>query len=118
MIEVIDIEKFKSEVFDFTSGQDFVFDKELPVILNFFGTWCGPCHMFAPTLEDIATQFAGKLKVYKVDIDKTPELPHMFGIKSVPTTVFFAPNSEPILTNGLYPKETVEKMVFDFFGLK
>lgn len=118
MIEIIDTEKFKAEIFDFTANQEFAFTKDTPVILNFFGTWCGPCHMFAPVLEDIATQFEGKLKVFKVDIDKSPELPHLFGIKSVPTTVFFIPNEEPVMANGAYPKETVDKMVFDFFGLK
>lgn len=117
MIEIINTEKFKEEIFDFTKGEDFTFHKETPIILNFFGTWCGPCHMFAPVLEEIAEKHQGKVKVFKVDIDKSPELPHLFGIKSVPTTVFFIPNEEPVLTNGAYPKETVEKMVFDFFGL-
>jgi thioredoxin 1 len=117
MIEVINIEKFKTEIFDFTKGEEFSFDKTTPVVLNFFGTWCGPCHMFSPVLEDIAAQFEGRLKIFKVDIDQTPELSPLFGIKSVPTTIFFVPKDEPILTNGFYPKETVEKMLSDFFGL-
>lgn len=65
MIEIINKEQFKTEIFDFTIHKEWIFDKKMPIILNFFAPWCGPCHQFAPTLEEIASEHSEKLKVYK-----------------------------------------------------
>lgn len=116
-LEVINTEKFKAEIFDFTNETDFKFTKNQPIILNFFATWCGPCHMFAPALEEIASEFEGKLQVYKVDIDQDPLIPRLFEVKSVPTTVFFIPNEEPALAGGNIGKSGLDRAVSELFGL-
>jgi thioredoxin len=117
MIEIISKDKFKSEIFDFTVNKEWIFDKKTPVILNFFATWCGPCHRFAPTLEEISNEYSQSVKVYKIDIDQDPELAHLFEIQSVPTTLFLAPNSDPVMTNGGLLKESVQRAISEIFGI-
>ena len=62
-----------------------VIKSELPVLVDFFATWCGPCKMLGPVLESVAQQYEGKAKVVKVDIDESPELAQQFRISAVPT---------------------------------
>lgn len=117
MIEVIGEQKFISKVFDYKTKQEWSFSGDRPVIVNFFATWCGPCKMFTPTLEEIAQNYSGKVEVFKVDIDATPEIPALFGIRSVPTTLFVAPGEDPALAQGLMNKEAVEQAISELFKI-
>ena len=64
-----------------------VMKSEIPVLLDFFATWCGPCKMIAPILSEIAEENADKIKVCKVDVDEEGELASAFGVQSIPTIV-------------------------------
>lgn len=116
-IQVISAEIFKKEIFDYTQEQEFNFAGETPIILNFFATWCGPCQVFAPTLASVSDALAGKVKVYKIDIDQNPEVPALFGIRSVPTTVFFKKGEQPALATGNLGHEGLRQAVTELFGL-
>ena len=72
-------ENFNSEVLNY-SGK---------VLVDFWATWCGPCKMIAPVVEEIATEFAGKIKVGKINVDNEPELSIKYGIVSIPTLLVF-----------------------------
>ncbi len=65
-----------------------------PVLVDFSATWCGPCKALAPTIDKVAAEYAGKLAVYKVDIDSAQETASDFNIQSVPTCIFFKSNKE------------------------
>jgi thioredoxin 1 len=66
-----------------------VLNSELPVLVDFWAEWCGPCKMIAPVLDEIADEFDGKLKICKVDVDANPEIPPKFGIRGIPTLIAF-----------------------------
>jgi thioredoxin 1 len=73
---------------------DASFDKEVlqsnvPVIVDFWAEWCGPCRMVAPIVKEISGEFEGRAKVAKMDVDSNPEIPVKYGIRNIPTILFF-----------------------------
>ena len=66
-----------------------VLESDLPVLVDFFATWCGPCHMLGPIIEELATELAGKVKVVKVDVDQASQTAEKYQIMSVPTLILF-----------------------------
>jgi len=66
-----------------------VLNSDLPVLVDFFASWCGPCQMLAPTIEELADEYAGKAKIVKIDVDGAPATSQKMGVQSIPTIVLF-----------------------------
>lgn len=91
-----------------------VLKSEVPVIVDFGATWCGPCRMIAPYMDQMSDEYAGKAKVVKVDVDECSGLAAQFGIRNVPTVLYFK-NGEVVDKNvGAAPKATFEEKLKKF----
>lgn len=88
-----------------------VLKSDKPVLVDFWATWCGPCRMLAPILDEIATEKAGVIKVGKVNVDDAQELAAKFGITSIPTLILFKDGKPVATTVGFMQKAELEKFV-------
>ena len=97
MSDVITAANFKAEALD----------SSVPVIVDFFATWCMPCKMIAPVLNDIAAEAGDRFKIVKVDIDKDPQLANAYNVQSVPTLVFIKNGKVADQVLGAVPKPVI-----------
>ena len=88
-----------------------VLQSDKPVLVDFWASWCGPCRMLGPIIEEIANDYEGKVKVGKVNVDEQPNLASKYGIASIPTVIVFK-NGKPEKTLvGLRSKNEIENMI-------
>jgi thioredoxin 1 len=87
--------------------KDEVLDSELPVLVDFWAPWCGPCRMVAPVVDEISQQYAGRIKVVKMNTDENPEVASTYGIRSIPTLMIFKGGSRVDMVVGAVPKTTL-----------
>lgn len=109
---------FKQKVFNYDVSKEWKFEGKLPVIIDFYADWCGPCRQLSPRVEEIAKEYAGKIIVYKVNTDKEQILSQNLGIQSLPTLLFIPVNGKPQATMGAVPKETLVKAVQEILLVK
>jgi thioredoxin len=118
LIEHLTNEAFKQKVFNYPGATEWKFIGEQPCIVDFYATWCGPCKMLAPNLEKIAEKYKGKIKVYKVDVDKEKELAMAFNVQSIPTILFIPKADKPQLSQGYLSLDDLQKAVKEVLNVQ
>jgi len=92
---------FKAEVLDSTT----------PVLVDFWATWCAPCRAIAPSLDELASQYKGKVKIAKVDVDESNQVAQQYGIRSIPTLLMFKGGKVVEQLVGAVPKSKLEETI-------
>ncbi|MFE4107520.1 MULTISPECIES: thioredoxin [Nodosilineaceae] len=95
-----------AQVTDSTFKQE-VLESDVPVLVDFWAPWCGPCRMVAPVVDEIAEQYAGQVKVVKVNTDENPSVASQYGIRSIPTLMIFKGGQRVDMVVGAVPKTTL-----------
>jgi thioredoxin 1 len=91
--------------------QEEVLKSQLPVLVDFWAPWCGPCKVVGPIVEELAKEYEGKIRVGKMNVDENPMVSGQFGIMSIPTLMVFK-NGQPVKTTiGAQGKDTLKKMI-------
>ena len=110
-LEHLNLNTFKENVFDYENNTEWDFIGVLPVIIDFYADWCGPCKTIAPIMVELAEEYEGKIIIYKVNTDEQQELAGMFGIRSIPSILFIPVEGQPQMANGALPKTEFVRMI-------
>ena len=104
--------EFLKKVVDFeTNSNEWKYLGDKPAIIDFYADWCGPCKKMAPDIEELSKEYAGKIYIYKVDVDKEQELASAFGIQSLPTIWFVPMKGDPQVSVGALTKEQLKDRI-------
>ena len=92
-----------------SDGWKFLGDK--PAVVDFYAQWCGPCNALSPILEEISDEYAGKVDIYKIDVDQEEDLAIAFGIRTIPTLLFIPIDKNPQIMVGGLPKNKLKEAI-------
>lgn len=105
-------EEFLKKVVDYENNPtEWKYLGDKPAIIDFYASWCGPCKMVAPILEELAEEYDGQIYIYKVNTEKEQELAAMFGIRSIPSILFIPMGEQPQMAMGAMPKSSFKEAI-------
>ena len=110
---VLTTAEFNKKVANLENGNEWKFLGERPAIIDFFATWCGPCKMLSPILDELSEEYEGKVDFYKVDVDQESKLSELFNIRSVPSLLLIPLTGNPGMLQGALPKVQLKNTIND-----
>jgi len=111
MTEHLTKETFLQKVFNYEINKEWKFEGELPAIIDFWAPWCGPCRVVGPVIDELSTEYTGKVNFYKVNTEVEQELAAAFGIQSIPSLLFIPKNGAPKMAVGALPKTALKQAI-------
>ena len=111
---VMDKDMFLKDVFDYEKSKEWNYKGNKPAIIDRYADWCGTCRQTAPIMKELAKEYAGKIVIYKVNVDKQKELAALFNATSIPLFVFIPMKGDPQLFRGAADKATYKKAIDEF----
>jgi len=103
-------QKFKDEIFDYTTEKEWKYKGSKPAIIDFYADWCGPCKMVSPILEELSNEH-DDIIIYKIDTEAEQELAAVFQIRSIPSILFIPMDKQPMMQAGALPKHVLEEII-------
>ena len=104
--------EFLTKVVDYEKNpNEWKYLGDKPAIIDFYASWCGPCKMLAPVLEELAAKYGDSIYIYKIDTEQEQELAAAFNIRSIPTLLFVPMSGAPQLAQGALPKATLKDAI-------
>ncbi|MDP2424701.1 MAG: thioredoxin [Bacteroidales bacterium] len=111
----LDKDAFLNLVFNYeVNPEKWVYEGDLPAIIDFYADWCAPCRLVAPIMDQLADEYKGKIRIYKIDTDKQKELASVFNVRNLPSILFIPMKGQPQMTMGALPKETFKQVIEEF----
>ena len=110
-VVVMNKEMFLKDVFDYEKSKKWKYKGDKPAIIDLYADWCGPCRQTAPIMKELAKEYAGKIIIYKVNVDRQKELAALFNATSIPLCVFNPMKGDPKLLRGAPDKATYKKEI-------
>ncbi len=105
-------EQFLRRIADYEKNPDsFRFLGSRPALIDFYAGWCGPCKMLAPLLEELSDEYAGRVDIYKVDVEQEEELATLFRVRSIPTLVYIPMDGQIRVTQGAVGKQQLKEAI-------
>lgn len=111
---VMNKDMFIEHVFDYQNSKEWKYKGNKPAIIDLYADWCGPCRRIAPIMKELAKEYAGKIVIYKVNVDNEKELAALFNATSIPLLVFIPQEGTPQLFPGAADKNTYKKAIDEF----
>jgi len=113
-VEYLSYDTFLTKVWNFeANSQEWIYEGDVPCVIDFYADWCGPCKRVAPIMDDLAAKYDGKVKIYKINTDKERQLSSAFGIRSIPAVLFVPMKGKPMMQTGALPKDQYIKIIED-----
>ena len=107
----LNTQNFTDHIFDFRNEKEWKLKSSTPCVIDFYADWCKPCKMVAPIMEELASEYKGKIQFYKVNTDMEQELANEFGIESIPSIMMCPIEGKPVMSVGSLPKSEYVRMI-------
>lgn len=112
--EYLTYDTFLEKVWDFEKNpEEWIYEGDVPCVIDFYADWCKPCRLVAPIMDDLAKEYDGKVKIYKIDVDKEKKLAQVFQVRSIPSVLFSPKEGRPMMQAGALPKDQYVKIIED-----
>jgi len=103
---------FLKKVWDFEKNpKEWIYEGDEPAVIDFYADWCGPCKRLAPIMDEMAKKYYGKVKFYKVNVDKEKQLSSVFQVRSIPAVLFIPKHGKPMMQVGLLPHDRYVRII-------